>query len=227
MHTADAIAPVALRAPARSGRGAGLAVRGVRRHDAGGMPRGAVLWLRWLDPGLHHRAAWLMHVGASSEHVNIHRSHPDMHAACALDCGTIRQEVASCTRIGTHVVRLTRVLLWTLALDRIGAVEYDAEARSISLPLTVALTVSGPIGANASSVVLLGRLCSAFRLPRSLIIGERGFMPECGVRSPSMDWVASDPARRVAPAAIERLSALIDDGLPAVVAHDARWYAVA
>jgi len=113
------------------------------------------------------------------------------------------------------------------ALDSIGAVEYDAEVRSISLPPTVTLTVSGPIGANASSVVLLDRLCSAFRLPRSLIIGERGFMPECGVRSPSMDWVASDPARRVAPAAIERLSALIDDGLPAVVAHDARWYAVA
>jgi hypothetical protein len=31
------------------------------------MPRGAVLWLRWPDPGLHHRAAWLMGVGASSE----------------------------------------------------------------------------------------------------------------------------------------------------------------
>jgi hypothetical protein len=86
--------------------------------------------------------------------------------------------------VGTRTKHSCR--LRAVALDSIGAVEYNTEARSISLPSTVALTASGPIGANISSVVLLDRLRSAFRLPRSLIIGERGFMPDCGARSPSM-----------------------------------------
>jgi hypothetical protein len=114
----------------------------------------------------------------------------NVHAARTPSDATIRRAAASFVQTGApvHIGTCTKhsCRLHAGALDSIGAVEYDAEARSVSLPLTVALTLSGPIDANASSVVLLGRLRSAFRLPRSLIIGERGFIPGIGARSSSM-----------------------------------------
>ena len=51
---------------------------------------------------------------------------------------------------------------------------------------TVALTLSGLIGITGSSIVLLGCLRSAFRLPRSLVTRERGFMPGIGARPSPM-----------------------------------------